>query len=287
MTAFPRTRIEHVSVSRMLIGINWFYGHSHTSKAKDELILKYQTRERLAATLTVFMQAGIDTLYGVRPEAQPLLLAAIRDAEQACGRKCITMATPTLNIAPGPAAWDETARILDEHGKTGATFCLPHQATTDALCDRRLRVIRDMDQYARMIRERGMIPGLSTHMPETPVYADETGLDVATYIQIYNAAGFLMQVEVDWVHRMIWGRKHPVIVIKPLAAGRLHPLAGLGFVWATIREQDMVCVGTLNGEEARELIEISLSILERRAPSAQLQRTRSKESLEENKGIMA
>lgn len=30
-------------------------------------------------------------------------------------------------------------------------------------------------------------------MPETPVIADETGADVETYIQIYNAAGFLMQ----------------------------------------------------------------------------------------------
>ena len=35
-------------------------------------------------------------------------------------------------------------------------------------------------------------------MPESIVYADETDLDVATYISIYNAYGFLMQVEVDW-----------------------------------------------------------------------------------------
>lgn len=39
-----------------------------------------------------------------------------------------------------------------------------------------------------MTREHGMIPGPSTHMPETPGYADRAGRDVATYIQIYNAA---------------------------------------------------------------------------------------------------
>ena len=39
-------------------------------------------------------------------------------------------------------------------------------------------MIRDLDQYTRMIRERGMIPGLSTHMPEAIIYADDTGLDV-------------------------------------------------------------------------------------------------------------
>lgn len=283
MSAFPRTKIEDVSVSRMLIGINWFYGFSHTSKAKDDFIVGYQTRERLAETLKVFMKAGVDTVYGVRPEPKSLLLPAIKDAEQATGRKCVTVGLPCLDIGPGRKALDETKRILDEHARIGATFLLPHQATTDALCDRRARTIRDMDKYCKLIRERGMIPGLSTHMPEVPVYADETGLDVATYIQIYNAAGFLMQIEVDWVHRMIWGRKKPVIVIKPMAAGRLPPLVGMAFAWATLRDQDMVCVGTLNGDEARELVDISLSLLERRAPTVRLQRTRSKESVEDKK----
>jgi hypothetical protein len=124
-----------------------------------------------------------------------------------------------------------------------------------------------------------MIPGLSTHMPETPTYADECGLDVATYIQIYNAAGFLMQIEIDWVQRMIWGARKPVITIKPLAAGRLPPLVGLGFVWSTIRECDMVCIGTSNPYEAAEVVELSLSILEHRAPRVELQTTRSKQSV--------
>ena len=56
-----------------------------------------------------------------------------------------------------------------------------------------------------MIGDRGMVPGLSTHMPETIVFADGTGLDVETYIQIYNAAGFLMHLEVGWVHRINGG----------------------------------------------------------------------------------
>ena len=38
MTKFPRTKIEDLSVPRMVIGTNWFLGFSHTSRAKDELI---------------------------------------------------------------------------------------------------------------------------------------------------------------------------------------------------------------------------------------------------------
>jgi hypothetical protein len=141
------------------------------------------------------------------------------------------------------------------------------------------RTIRDLDKYTRMIRERGMIPGLSTHMPETVVYADNMGADVETYIQIYNAQGFLMQVEVDWVQRIIRDAQKPVMTIKPLAAGRLMPVVGLAFVWNTIREQDMVTIGTTTADEAREVIELSLDLLGRRLPDNALQTTRSKNSL--------
>jgi hypothetical protein len=282
VTDFPRTMVDGISVSRLLVGTNWLLGWSHTSAAKDSFIKTHQDRARIAAILKVFFAAGVDTVMGIRPDS-PQLDGAIKEAEDATGRPAITISTPTLNIAPGQAALDDTARILDAQKKLGATFCMPHQCTTDALVNRRTRRIDQMDVYCKMIRERGMVPGLSTHMPESPIYADESNLDVATYIQLYNAAGFLMQIEVDWVHRMIWGRKKPVIVIKPMAAGRLIPLVGMAFAWATLRDQDMVCVGTLNADEARELIDLSLALLERRVSAAPLQRTRSKQSVEEKK----
>ena len=118
-----------------------------------------------------------------------------------------------------------------------------------------------------------------THMPEAVVYADKMNADIETYIQIYNAGGFLMQVEADWVMRVIHEAKKPVMTIKPLAAGRLLPVVGLAFVWNTIRDQDMVTIGTTTPDEAREVIEISLDLLNRRIPSNELQETRSKKSL--------
>ena len=125
-----------------------------------------------------------------------------------------------------------------------------------------------------------MLPGLSTHMPETIVYADKMNADIETYIQLYNSAGFLMQVEADWVMRVIHHAKKPVMTIKPLAAGRILPVVGLAFVWGTIRDQDMVTVGTATPEEAREVIELSLDLLRRRIPDNKLQETRSKKSLQ-------
>jgi hypothetical protein len=173
----------------------------------------------------------------------------------------------------------EPELVFDYTKEMGAEFCFPHQSVTDALIDRMHGTIRDYDRYAKMIRERGMIPGLSTHMPEAVTIADKTDADVATYIQLYNAAGFLMQVEADWVMRLIHGAKHPVMTIKPLAAGRLLPPVGLSFVWSTIRPQDMVTIGTTTPDEAREVIELSLGFIEHRSANITLQKTRSKQSL--------
>ena len=277
MSDFPRTFIEGVSVSRLMIGTNWFLGFSHASFAKDRDIVESMTAERIGDIVEVFMRAGVDTLLGIRADEK--LLRGVAEAEQRVGRKCITITTPVLPVDGSKQSMGEVERILDELVEIGASVCMPHQSVTDAFVDRKTKTLAGIEVYLKMIRERGMIPGLSTHMPETPGYADACGLDVGTYIQIYNAAGFLMQVEIDWVQRVIWAAKKPVITIKPLGSGKLPPLVGLGFSWGTIRDKDMVCIGTSSPYEAEEVIEYSLSVLERRVPCVELQKTRSKESL--------
>jgi hypothetical protein len=273
---FPRTTVGGVSLPRLLVGTNWFLGWSHTSLAKDNFIKEYQTRERIVAMLNVFLERGLDAVMA------PLSLHmddAIKEAEQRTGRKVIRIYTPAFDLGPDPRPEERPETVLDRCAALGATFCLPHQSVTDALIDRRLGVIRDIDKYTHMIRQRGMIPGLSTHMPEAVIYADKADADIETYIQLYNSAGFLMQVEADWVMKVIREAKKPVMTIKPLAAGRLLPIVGLAFVWNTIRDQDMVTIGTTTPDEAREVIDISLDLLNRRIPDNALQETRSKKSL--------
>jgi hypothetical protein len=283
MDGFPRTSVGGVLVSRLIIGTNWFLGYSHTTAAKDDYIKERMDRQRIADIIEVFFRAGVDTIMG--PPWVPVLHEAIQEAENRTGVRAIMVVTPTFPISPRTPidGFDvgEIERVLDEVTPYNATFCMPHQITTDAMVDRCTREIRHMDALCRMIRERGMIPGLSTHMPESIIYADETGLDVATYISIYNAVGFLMQIEVDWVARVIREAQKPVMTIKPLAAGRLPPFQGLTFVWNSIRPQDMVTVGTSSPREAAEVIEMSLDILGRsQAPAPiPLQETRSKTSV--------
>jgi hypothetical protein len=276
MEEFPRTLVGGVSVSRMIIGTNWFLGYSHTSAAKDRFITSYQTADHIADIIEVFLKSGIDTLMGM---ATPMLQQATQIAEDRTGKRVICIYTPGFNVLPGGPAESEPERMFDYCKELGATFCFPHTSTTDVLVDRMHGVIRDIDRYTGMIRERGMIPGLSTHMPEALTIADKSGADVESYVQIYNAIGFLMPIEVDWEMRVIKNAKKPVMTIKPMAAGRLLPPVGLAFSWNTIRDQDMVTVGTTTPEEAREVIDLSLDFLSRRMPDNDLQWTRSKKLL--------
>ena len=276
LDTFPRTIVGGVSLPRLLVGTNWFLGWSHTSLAKDNFIKEYQTRQRIVAMLKVFLEYGIDAV--MAPLSQHLD-DSIREVEQQSGHRVIRIYTPAFDLNQDAASADQAEAVFDRCAAQGATFCMPHQSVTDALIDRRVGVIRDLDLYTRMIRARGMLPGLSTHMPEAVIYADKMGADVETYIQLYNSAGFLMQVEADWAMKVIREAKKPVMTIKPLAAGHILPVVGLAFVWNTIRDQDMVTIGTTTPEEAREVIELSLDLLHRRIPENELQETRSKKSL--------
>lgn len=278
MQEFPRTLVGGVSLPRLVVGTNWFLGYSHTSRAQDQFIRSYQTRQNMADILTVFAEAGVDAIMG--PNAEGPLGEALADAEQRTGRPFVRIVTPHFNLRPGGPPEMEPERVISWCRQQKATFCMPHQGITDALVDRRDRVIRDLDTYTRLIRQYDMVPGLSTHMPETVIYADAQKADVETYIQIYNAAGFLMQVEADWVMQIIRNAQKPVMTIKPLAAGRLLPPVGLAFVWSTIRDQDMVTIGTTTPDEAREIVHLSLELLARRVPEQELQMTRSKKSLQ-------
>lgn len=266
MQEFPRTTVGGVSLSRMLIGTNWLLGWSHTSASADAQIKRrYDSAQAFKPVLEAYLRHGVDSImapFGASPE----LMEAIRDTEQKMGREILLIDTPTLNVDDNPQACREAEQTVKESAKRGAKFCLLHHSCAEQLVDKNKGVIRRLDDYTKMIRDAGMIPGLSAHMPELIVYSDANGYDVETYIQIFNCMGFLMQVEIETVASIIQNAKKPVMTIKSMAAGRCSPYVGLTFSWNAIREKDMVTVGAFDPQEAEEDIEISLAAIEHRFP---------------------
>jgi hypothetical protein len=276
---FPRTTVGGVSLSRMIIGTNWMLGWSHTGSAADSMIRsRHAGAEPIAALVETFLRAGVDTLMAPLG-GRDHLLAGIKMAEDRVGRKVILVDTPVINVDDSPTGRAEAEKVIAESRRNGATFCFPHHSSAEQLVNKNRQTIDRLPDYLKMIRDHGMIPGLSAHMPELVVYSDKNGYDVETYIQIYNCAGFLMQVEVEYINKVIWSAKKPVMTIKAMAAGRVSPFVGLSFAWNTLRPCDMVTVGCLTPEEALEDIEISRAAFERRAPVLEGRASPSKTSI--------
>ena len=261
---FPRTEVEGLSLSRMIIGTNWLAGWSHTSPSADKMIMeRHATKETIVPMLETYLKYGVDTIMGPFG-ITPVIVEAIKEAEQKTGKGMIMVDTPIINMENSAAGRKEAEDLIKKGRDLGAKISLVHYSCAEQLVSKRNQTMDGLPDYLAMIRDAGMIPGLSAHMPELIVYSDLNGYDVQTYIQIYNCMGFLMQVEVETVNQIIHSAKKPVMTIKPMAAGRTTPFVGLNFSWATIRDCDMVTVGCFNEREVEEDIEISLAALEHR-----------------------
>lgn len=265
MNSFPRTEVGGVSLPRMLIGSNWLLGYSHTGPAADEMIKRrHSDPAQVAAVLDAYMQYGIDALMAPHFHEDSPMRLGMRITEEKYGRPITQIVTPGLNVDDTPAARAEAQAVIKRCAREGATFCLIHHASAEQLVNKNRRTIDRLPDYLYMIRENGMIPGLSAHMPELVTYSDANGYDVETYIQIYNCMGFLMQIEVEGVNSIIWNAKKPVMTIKSMAAGRCTPFVGLSFSYATLRPCDMVTLGAFTPDEVHEDVEIAMAAIERR-----------------------
>ncbi len=270
---FPRTEVAGISMPRLIIGCNWVSGFSHRGPAQDSMIqTRHSSPETVADIFSTYMSRGVDACLGLF-SVDTDLIDAVHMAEDYTGRKMIIMDEPVINVDDNPIARHEAELEIKKCAERGATFCLPLHSCVEQLLNKNTQTIDRLPDYLKMIRDAGMIPGLSAHMPEVVQYTDANNYDVETYIQIYNCMGFLMQVEIESVIKTIHHAKKPVLTIKPCAAGRTTPFVGMNFVYNTIRDQDMVCVGAFTPEEAEEDMEYAMAAIERRLPDIRPRRS--------------
>jgi len=268
MKQIPRTTVAGVSLPRVLIGTNWFCGYSHRSSAADSIIKDNfinNKHSKLGKIIETYLSFGVDAIMGLTLD-NPHLLDGLSYAKDTLGHELTLIDTPSFNVDDNDMARKSAEEVIKKSKANGAKFCLIHHSTCEQLINKNLGKMPRLEDYLDMIRQHDMIPGLSAHMPEVIVYSDQNDYDVETYIQIYNPMGFLMQVEIEYIAKVINEAKKPVMTIKPFAAGRCTPYVGLNFVLNTIRECDMVTIGVMDEREAAEDLEIAIAALERRYP---------------------
>ena len=263
---FPRVDVAGVSTSRIVIGTNWLLGYSHTGCAADEMIRgRYPNSESMYPILSAYLEHGIDTIMGPISQNQRMA-GAIEYAQEKSGKKIIMVDTPILDVRDTPEGRKEAKRVIQEGARLGATFCLMQHSCVEQLIDKHKQTIERIGDYTSMIREAGMIPGLTAHMPEAIIFSDQNGYDIQTYATMYNALGFMMQVEVEYIASIIHQAKKPVMTFKSMAAGRCTPFVGMNFTWSTIRDRDMIVTGCHTPDEVHEVVEISHAAFEHRFP---------------------
>ncbi len=276
---FMRTNVAGVSMPRILIGTNWLLGYSHRSPANDRKIqAMYDEPEKFFPVFEAYMRYGIDAVMGPI-SAKPIMYDAIKYAEDKLGKKIIIIDTPEMNVDDSTEARRKAEAVIKHSKEIGSTFCLIHHASCEQLMNKNLKQMPRLPDYLSMIRDHDMLPGLSAHMPECITFSDANEYDVETYIQIFNCMGFLMQVEIESVARIIHRAKHPVMTIKPFAAGRTTPYVGLNFNWSALRDCDMITIGANTADEALEDIEISFAALEHRLPNLGARNSPVKQSI--------
>ena len=268
--ALGSTTIGGIEVSRLVLGSNPFFGFSHKSAAQDTWLKRYFTDERIYEIMLVAAELGIN-LFVSSP--QPRFAQLRRRLQEETGFHMYWACTP------GGGSGDDLAAGIAYTAELGAEICLPHTSWIEAQLRVGEREVAGLEQALARIRALGMIPGVSTHRPEVLPIAAERGYDVETFILPLNVLGFLCPFEVEWQARTITRCSRPVIVIKPLAAGRLTPEPGLTFVYQRAKPTDTVAIGVLSPEELREDAALAAELIAGRSVSQDLPVTRSKEHL--------
>jgi hypothetical protein len=278
---FPRTTVGGISLPRIIIGTNWLFGFSHTGYAADTFIKDFYSSENaFLSIINAYLKYGVDAIMGpfsisTNPKAADMLLKV----QDRLGKKLILIDTPVLNMDDNEQARQETQAIIKRSAKIGCTFCLIHHASCEQLVNKNKQTIDRLPDYLSMIREAGLKPGCTAHMPEIIQYCDLNNYDVETYVQIFNCLGFLMQVEIESIIKIIHEAYKPVITIKSMAAGRCSPYVGLTFNWAVLPSNALVTVGAFSKYEVEEDIEISLAALERRLPKLESRASPAQQSI--------
>ena len=277
--AFPRTTVAGVSLPRLLIGSNWIFGWSHRGHAADRYIKEqHSSTEATLKVINAFLRYDINA-WMAPFSSHPQAFDKIRHIQDKIGKKLILIDTPIINMDDTEEARKEARTVIKTSAEIGSTFCMIHHSCCEQLVNKNKQTMDRLPDYTDMIREAGLIPGLSAHMPEVIQYSDQNGYDIETYIQLFNCLGFLMQVEVESVIRIIHEAKKPVMTIKPMAAGRTTPYIGLTFNWNVLRAQDMITVGCINEHEVHEDVEISMAAFEKRLPDLEGRSSPAKTSI--------
>jgi hypothetical protein len=165
----PTVSLGKHQVTRLIVGSNPVYGHSHFNRIFSQTMIDWHTPERVVALLKRCEQAGINCWQNSYAERTLADLERYREAGGKMHWLCL-----------GKPDWDEHPEHIDDAAKHKPIGIAPHGALGEKLHrDKKLTVLTDL---LKRIRDQGVLVGLSAHNPALIELAEEKGWDVDYYM---------------------------------------------------------------------------------------------------------
>ncbi|MGH7225842.1 MAG: hypothetical protein ACRELF_21695 [Gemmataceae bacterium] len=221
----PTIKLGPHSVSRLIIGGNPIYGHSHFNKLLSQHQVAWHTPERVVELLRRCEQAGINTWQNSYAERTLQDLERFRAAGGKLNWLCL-----------GKPDWDAHPERLDDAARHKPIGIAPHGSLADRL--HRQGKLTTLTDLLKRIRDKGVLVGLSAHNPALIELAEEKDWKVDYYMcclyyltrpreEFQKLLGkdlplgeIYLPTDPPRMFRMIQATKKPCLVYKVLAAGR-------------------------------------------------------------------
>jgi hypothetical protein len=260
--SLPTVNIGPHRVTRLILGGNPIYGHSHFNRLYSQHLRDYHTPDRVLELVRAATAAGIRTWQN---SYEP---RTVDDVE-----RCRAAGLQFHWLLLGKPDWDKQPEIIDRVAKHKPIGIAPHGALAERLHRTgKLDVLTDL---LKRIRDTGCQVGLSAHNPAVIELSESKGWDVDYYMCcLYyltrpkdEFAKLLGELPIGEVYlpsdrgrmlKVIAAAKKPCLAYKVLAAGRLD-LTPAGIrrsfqeTLAAIKPSDAMIVGMFQelGDQVR------------------------------------
>jgi hypothetical protein len=165
----PVIKLGRHEVTRLIIGGNPIYGHSHFNRILSQTMTTWHTPERVVELLKHCEARGLNTWQNSYTERTLSDLDRYRAAGGKMNWLCL-----------GKPDWDEHPERINDAAKRKPIGIAPHGALAERL--HRTGKLDVLAGLLKRIRDTGVLVGLSAHNPAVIELAEEKGWDVDYYM---------------------------------------------------------------------------------------------------------
>jgi hypothetical protein len=244
----PKIKFGKVELSRLILGVNPFYGFAHFNGVYGAMMKEWYTAERVVGVLRQCEKYGVNGYnYVHMSRAQPDWERYL--AESGAGKMHIV----AQGTAPDPTEMIKAVKPM--------AVWVQGERTDNAYQDGELDTIRE---YCKKMRDLGVMVGVGTHIPEVLETVVEKNWDVDFYAGcVYNRrrtheelrkllggelpempSEVYLQDDPPRMYKVFRQISKPCFAFKIMAAGRkAKPEEAFKLAFESIKPTDFVCVG--------------------------------------------